>query len=1212
MARTLETSVEISGVLSPSLQQAIRNAVSQLEQMSEETLEAAGAAERLAAEISTEETVLENLERGYADFIVSGEESTEEARALAEQIQRLSRELDENRDTLEDAERAARDLADAQDDTSDAYESLQRTISRQEDELEALQREYARLVLEQGEGSRESRELARQISQLSGELNENRQRLDDAERAADRLGGALDEADDSARHAEEGFTVLKGVLSDLASEALQAAADGIKDFAGNVVELGMNFTSTMSEVQAISGATGEELETLEACAREYGATTTFSASEAAEALKYMALAGWDVEQSTSALGGVLNLAAASGMELGAASDMVTDYLSAFKMGADEAAYFADVLAYAQSHSNTSAEELGEAYKNCAANLNAAGQDVETVTSMLEAMANQGLHGSEAGTALAATMRDITAKMTKATEQEELALYAKNGLVSITGDLNDVFQTYAITVGETLIPVADAQGDFRDLTDIMIDVEKAAGGMGDAERAAALSSTFTADSIKGMNLILNEGMTSIFGYEQSLCGAGISAGGFADAAEELGMDLDAVKKAFEEAGVSAEAFDFCVEMAWGYDSSAESLIDGLTEVSADGNAREVFESLGITMEELQAVLDSSAGTAEQMAAVMNDNLAGDLAQMNSAWEELQLKIYEHLEGPLRSAVQFVTNSVIPAVEGLMGHLPELGAALAGIGAALAALKWDSITKKLSLAKGAVKGIIGAVGGISGPVMAAAAVIGILVSGFLDLWKTNEDFRDKVTGIWEELKESFGEIGGEIGRMIKELMPLIQDTAGTVISILIQAAETILPVLAELAGAVLPVIMELIKQILPVIMAAVQAVLPLLSEVLALLGPILDIVVALLEPVISLIRDALAPLAEFLMLMISDVLQVLIPVLSVLAEVFVGVLGAAIEYVQPVVESIASVFQGLIDFITGVFTADWTKAWDGIVQIFSGIWSGIITFVKTPVNAVIALINGAIRGLNKISVDIPDWVPLVGGSHFGLDIPEIPLLASGGFTDGVSIAGEAGMEAVISFDPRYHSDNVAVWEEAGRMLGVIDDTAASGGLDSISTDMPDQIPEADDIRFEMELPDINLPDIPMYTVDSYAGDVPDADGAGMEAAVSFEAAYHSESAAVWQDAGQQTGSTGGMTDGSDAGLISKAGELLALDDFSLGSLADSGGAAVYYDFSGFTWSPQIQAESAEQGNDFMAQLKAHEAEFFDWLEEFIQMREAAGYA
>jgi len=159
----------------------------------------------------------------------------------------------------------------------------------------------------------------------------------------------------------------------------------------------MNFTSMMSEVAAISGADEGELAKLEATAREYGATTVFSATEASEALKYMSLAGWDAGQSTSAIGGVLNLAAASGMGLGEASDMVTDYLSAFGMQADKSDYFADMLSYAQSNSNTTAAQLGQAYLNSAANLHAAGQDIETTTSLLEAMANQGTKGAQAGT-----------------------------------------------------------------------------------------------------------------------------------------------------------------------------------------------------------------------------------------------------------------------------------------------------------------------------------------------------------------------------------------------------------------------------------------------------------------------------------------------------------------------------------------------------------------------------------------------------------------------------------------------------------------------------------------------------------------------------------------------------------------------------------------------------------------------------------------------
>lgn len=357
---TLQSTIEIAGSLSPSLQSAINAAVSRLEEMSKETLEAAGASAQLAAKISTQETVLKNLEQGYADYIVTGQEGTEEAEQLASTIQELSGELTENRGTLDAAEKAARALSETMDDAGGEAETLRSTISKQEDTLQQLKQRYVDVATEQGETSDEARELARQIQDLSSELHENKTKLSDAEYAADKLDNSLEEVESSAKKADDGFTMFKATLANLAADAIMRAVDGIKNLAGNVIELGQNFTSTMSEVSAISGATGEDFEKLEACAREYGATTVFSASNAAEALKYMSLAGWDADQSTSALGGVLNLAAASGMELGAASDMVTDYLSAFAMEAGDAAYFADLLSYAQSHSNTTAEALGEA------------------------------------------------------------------------------------------------------------------------------------------------------------------------------------------------------------------------------------------------------------------------------------------------------------------------------------------------------------------------------------------------------------------------------------------------------------------------------------------------------------------------------------------------------------------------------------------------------------------------------------------------------------------------------------------------------------------------------------------------------------------------------------------------------------------------------------------------------------------------------------
>lgn len=400
-----------------------------------------------------------------------------------EQFREFQRELIETESKL----KTYQSQLEATGQKASALDELTTAISEQESEVDQLKNEWKNAVLTYGEGSDEANALAEEIDQLSTELKENKDKMSALDQAADELDNSLEQVDESADKAGDGFTVMKGALADLASRAIVAAANALKDLAKNVLEVGMSFESSMSNNAALFGATGEELDKLSETAQHYGETTQFSASEAADALGYMALAGWDAEKATSELGGVLDLAASSGMGLAEASDMVTDYLSAFSNTTMTATEFADKLAYAQANSNTTAAQLGEAYKNSAANLNAAGQDVETVTSLLAAMANQGLKGAESGTALSAMMRDLTAKM-------------EDGKVKI---------------GETSVAVQDSQGNYRDLTDILKDVEKATDGMGDAEKAAALSSTFTADSIKGLNLILNDGVDKAADFEKGL-------------------------------------------------------------------------------------------------------------------------------------------------------------------------------------------------------------------------------------------------------------------------------------------------------------------------------------------------------------------------------------------------------------------------------------------------------------------------------------------------------------------------------------------------------------------------------------------------------------------------------------------------------------------------------------------------------------------------
>lgn len=1259
---TLQSTIEIAGSLSPSLQSAINAAVSRLEEMSKETLEAAGASAQLAAKISTQETVLKNLEQGYADYIVTGQEGTEEAEQLASTIQELSGELTENRGTLDAAEKAARALSETMDDAGGEAETLRSTISKQEDTLQQLKQRYVDVATEQGETSDEARELARQIQDLSSELHENKTKLSDAEYAADKLDNSLEEVESSAKKADDGFTMFKATLANLAADAIMRAVDGIKNLVGNVIELGQNFTSTMSEVSAISGATGEDFEKLEACAREYGATTVFSASNAAEALKYMSLAGWDADQSTSALGGVLNLAAASGMELGAASDMVTDYLSAFAMEAGDAAYFADLLSYAQSHSNTTAEALGEAYKNCAANLNAAGQDVETVTSLLEGMANQGYKGSEAGTAMAAIMRDITNGM-------------KDG---------------AIKIGETSVAVMDAQGNFRDLTDILTEVETATNGMGDAERAVALSSTFTADSTKGLNLILNEGMDKIAGYEEELRGA--------------------------------------------------------------------------------------SGSAEEMANIMNDNLSGDVAAMNSAFEELGLKIYDALESKLRAGVQFITNGVIPAIEWLGGHIPEVTIAVSGLGAVIAAMNWGTISSKIAMVKGALVKLAAALGGVSLPAIAIIAVITAVALAFTNLWKNNEEFRNKITAIWDGIKAKFDEFGqGIVDRLnalgfefedITEVMKAVWDGFCEVLAPIF---EGVFQQISNILSEALDILTGLFDIFAGIFTGDWDMVWQGVQEVF---GAVWDFVVATFENWIStftsLADTVLGWFGTDWETVWTNVKTFFSDTWNAISSFFSGILTGIKTFFTDTWNSIVSFFSGILSGIyssvTGTMTEihdTFTNIWDSITGFLSGAWETIKNIVTVGIMAVKEIISAAFQIItlpfrfiwenckdtvisiwetiksvigekidavkekittvttaisnvasaawNAISSTASSlWEGIKGTIGSKIDAAKekvrtatsaITSVASSAWSSVSSTASSlwstisstvsskisAARSAVSSATSTITSVASSAWSSVSTaasskwesvrstissklnsakstvssLMSGITSTMSSGLSSALSTvtgkfssiysTISSKMSAARDavgnaisalkskFNFSWSLPhlklphvsisgsfSINPPSVPHFGISWYkdggiltrptifgaAGNNLLAGGeAGAEAVVPLATLWDKLETMITSVF--NTASTTGGSSGE--GLTSTAGRLLTLDDFSLGSLADSGGVVVYYDFSGFTWSPQIQTEgTGDDTDDFMAKLKAHEAEFFDWLEEFIKMREVAQYA
>ena len=653
------------------------------------------------------------------------------------------------------------------------------------------------------------------------------------------------DGESAAKKSGDGFTVLKGILANLATAGIAVAAGAVKDFCSEVVEIGQTFETSMSKVSALSGATGDDLATLEAKARELGASTTFSASQAADALGYMALAGWDTEQMLAGVGSVLTLAQAGEMELAAASDLVTDYLSAFNMEASETARMVDVLAYAQANANTTVEGLGMAFKNCAANANAAGMDVETTSAAISMMANQGLKGSEAGTALNAVLRDMTAKM----------------------------EDGAIAIGEQSVAVMDAEGNYRDFTDILADVQAATNGMGDAEKAAALQSTFTADSIKGLNLMLNAGADEMVGFRDELYGC--------------------------------------------------------------------------------------AGAAEETAATMTDNLGGDLAAMNSAFEELSLKIYDGLQEPLRSAVKFITGTVVPGIEGFMAWLTtgtqefdEFGnvvgetasplsqlastvqsmvPVLAAAGGALLAYEGHSLAVTVAekaraaattLVDNATKLLNGTMK--LNPIGIVITLIGALVAAFLYLWNTSEEFRNFWIGVWDAVKAA--------------VQPLADWVMANVITPLVSKFQEFQTLFAGLWDAIVANVTSAWEQIAPIVQAGMQVIQTIIGAVMPVIQAAWDGAWGLISSVFTAIWDN----------------------------------------ISNTVNTVMGVIQGIIQVVTGIISGDWDAVWSGIKQIFESIVNGILQAGANVFNALTSIISSVLTGIYNVWASIWNSVFSVASS------------------------------------------------------------------------------------------------------------------------------------------------------------------------------------------------------------------------------------------
>lgn len=437
------------------------------------------------------------------------------------------------------------------------------------------------------------------------ELVKNGHYMDEASSSADKCATSIDkmgnEMKQAGNDAKSSSTGLSGVLQtiktgaflklgSMMSEGLSKLGDYAKQAAKYVVEVGSTFEASMSKVQALSGASGQDFEALSEKAQELGRTTQFSASEAADAMSNMALAGWDTRQTLDGIDGVLQLAAAGGMDLATAADTVAGNLAAFNLQASDSQHLADVMATAQAKSKTTADQLAEAYTTVATNWTQAGQSCETTTAAIEALASVNDTGSAAGTKLSAVMAQITQKM----------------------------EDGKIKIGDTTVAVTDSTGKFRDMIDIVRDVEHATAGMTDAQRQSALMATFNRQSMSGMNEMLSVGSAKLAEYRSQLVN---SDGAAADMAATMQDNLQGAMKAFNSAteGLGIALYNQIKGPMTSAVEGATSLINGITDaITPQKTVVDSFlDEIAQSDEKIQSLLDKSRQTMDNADSKIRD-------------------------------------------------------------------------------------------------------------------------------------------------------------------------------------------------------------------------------------------------------------------------------------------------------------------------------------------------------------------------------------------------------------------------------------------------------------------------------------------------------------------------------------------------------------------------------------------------------------------
>lgn len=922
---------------------------------------------------------------------------------------------------------------------------LKDAIAATKEKLDSLKvaQEQAKQQLENGElGQDKYDALQREIVETEEELRRLQQEAATTNTALSKIdvaGKKMETVGNSIAGAGKKMMGVTTVIGGVGVAAVKTAAD---------------FDSAMSQVAAVSGATGKDFDALRNKAREMGAKTKFSATEAAEAMNYMAMAGWKTEDMLDGIEGVMNLAAASGEDLATTSDIVTDALTAFGLSAKDSGHFADILAATSSNANTNVSMMGETFKYCAPIAGALGFSAEDTAEAIGLMANAGIKSSQAGTALRTIMNNLA------------------GDVKISGK----------AIGDVTIATTNADGSMRDLSDILADCRSAFGNLTESEKAQAAESLVGKNAMSGFLALMNAGQGDIDKLSSAIDNCDGSAEKMAMTMQDnLAGQLTILKSQLQELAISfgdilMPAIRSIVSKLQGFVDKLNGMDEGTkrtivtiallvasigpllviigTAISKIGVAMQGFVKLANGISKLKIAIQGGTGVLGKLGAALGGISAPVLAVV--AVIAVLVAAFVHLwktnEG-FRDAMIGTWNRIKDTIsgfcQGIVDRLNALGFQFTDIVDVLKTV-WNGFCQVLApIFEGVFNNIANILSTVTGVITGILDVfIGIFTGNwsqawtgvkeiFSSIWNGISSFftniLNVIKGVADVVLGWFGTSWNEVWTNIKTFFEGIWNGIATFFTTIWETLKNVVTVGIMAIGSILSAAFDIItlpfrfiwENCKEIIISVWDAIKSKVTTVIHAVASVISTVMNAIKTVFSTVWNAIKTVVTTVVNAIKSVVTTVFNAIKNTATtVWNAIKNAVTTPVNAIKSSVTTVFNSVKSTVSSIF--------NGIKSTATSVWNGIKSAITTPIEAAKNKVKSVVDAIKGFFSGMKISLPHIKLPHFkvtgklSITPPSVPHLSIDWYKEGgimtsptifgmngssLMAGGEAGAEAIL---------------------------------------------------------------------------------------------------------------------------------------------------------------------------------------------------------